>query len=400
MVDIETAPNCGSNKLTTAIQVGTQPRTGSFQWHVDHTVQLPGHMGARGAIMILFEFPPGTDDAGRPYPGRREKGFLPNNCQGIIQLELFKVAFRRRVMFALSTSLTTGRFKPTFNIHIKTKSRGGAAQHGYPDNDYFQRSLDELKNVILLTHLHGDHCYGVFGVLSTAAIEGRKDPILIVGPQGIQDMVESTLRFSGGWVAEENFKIEYLEIPNIGVEGEDLVGPHGSGPRGLGFHPERCRRAAAVPLGILAGLKVQAVPLVHGMPDWGYVFTEPDRPGKLDAAKAQKLGIPRSPLMGRLKKGETVTLDDGSVVHPEEVLGPPIAGRTFAVLQDTSDACSAIKPCHHANCVVHEATFEAAMEEDALKKGHSTSVMAARFAVACEAFGSQRYCSYQDLKLF
>eukprot|EP00435_Cladocopium_sp_Y103_P015700 s2524_g3.t2 len=409
MVDIETAPNCGSNKLTTAIQVGTQPRTGSFQWHVDHTVQLPGHMGARGAIMILFEFPPGTDDAGRPYPGRREKGFLPNNCQGIIQLELFKVAFRRRVMFALSTSLTTGRFKPTFNIHIKTKSRGGAAQHGYPDNDYFQRK-PQLQ-VILLTHLHGDHCYGVFGVLSTAAIEGRKDPILIVGPQGIQDMVESTLRFSGGWVAEENFKIEYLEIPNIGVEGEDLVGPHGSGvlpkligPRGLGFHPERCRRAAAVPLGILAlaGLKVQAVPLVHGMPDWGYVFTEPDRPGKLDAAKAQKLGIPRSPLMGRLKKGETVTLDDGSVVHPEE---------------DTSDACSAIKPCHHANCVVHEATFEAAMEEDALKKGHSTpytqtallillgrlefsSVMAARFAVACEAFGSQRYCSYQDLKLF
>lgn len=127
--------------------VGTQPWTGSFQWHVDRTVQLPGHMGARGAIMILFEFPPGTDDAGRPYPGRREKGFLPNNCQGIIQLELFKVAFRRRVMFALSTSLTTGRFKPTFNIHIKTKPRGGAAQHGYPDNDYFQRSLDELKNV-------------------------------------------------------------------------------------------------------------------------------------------------------------------------------------------------------------------------------------------------------------
>mmetsp|Transcript_11226 Transcript_11226/g.13644 ORF Transcript_11226/g.13644 Transcript_11226/m.13644 type:complete len:115 (-) Transcript_11226:108-452(-) len=97
--------------------------------------------------MILFEFPPGTDDAGRTYPGRREKGYLPNNCQGIIQLELFKVAFRRRVMFALSTSLTTGRFKPTFNIHIKTKSRGGAAQHAYPDNDYFQRSLDELKNV-------------------------------------------------------------------------------------------------------------------------------------------------------------------------------------------------------------------------------------------------------------
>ena len=71
-----------------------------------------------------------------------------------------QVAFRRRVMFGLGTSMTSGRYKPTFNIHIKTRPRGGATQHGYPDPDYFTRwveprldsvllarSLDELKSM-------------------------------------------------------------------------------------------------------------------------------------------------------------------------------------------------------------------------------------------------------------
>ncbi|CAK9090420.1 Probable E3 ubiquitin-protein ligase DTX3 (Protein deltex-3) (Deltex3) (RING finger protein 154) (RING-type E3 ubiquitin transferase DTX3), partial [Durusdinium trenchii] len=127
--------------------IGNQPRNGSFQWYVDTNMQLPGHMNAKNTIVIQFDFPPGTDDDGRGYPGRREKGYLPCNCQGILQLELFKVAFQRRVMFGLGTSMASGKYKPTFNIHIKTKSRGGATQHGYPDPDYFQRSLDELKSM-------------------------------------------------------------------------------------------------------------------------------------------------------------------------------------------------------------------------------------------------------------
>ncbi|CAJ1423241.1 unnamed protein product [Effrenium voratum] len=237
---------------------------------------------------------------------------------------------------------------------------------------------------ILLTHLHGDHCYGIFGLLQSAAIEGRKDPMLLMGPQGLRDMVMTILSASGGWFAEETFPIECHEIPSTGAGGEDLVGP-GSGPRRMGFHPERCKRAEAHLLEA-AGLKIQAVPLVHGMPDWGYVLTEQDRPGKLDAVKARELGVPaNSPLLGQLKQGKKVTLPDGSEVLPCQVLGPPIPGRTIAVLQDTSDASSAIEACQHAACVVHEATFEASMEKEAVAKGHSTSAMAAHFAAACGA---------------
>ncbi|CAE7406414.1 rnz [Symbiodinium natans] len=143
--------------------------------------------------------------------------------------------------------------------------------------------------VVLLTHLHGDHCYGLFGLLQSAALEGRKDPLLIAGPQGLRTMVETVLLSSGGWHPEESFQINFLEIPNTGTPGgESLVGSSGSG-RGLGFHPDLCRHAPPVQLGVLAGLRIQAVPLVHGLPDWGYVLTELDRPGKLNAAKVGRL---------------------------------------------------------------------------------------------------------------
>ncbi|CAE7732081.1 rbn [Symbiodinium microadriaticum] len=368
--------------------VGKQPRLGTFSWHCENFT-LPGHPDAVKTIVIQFMFPEGIDDEGKSYAGRKPKGYLPCNAQGIILLELFKVAFRRRVMFGMGESMTFSSYRPTFNIHIKTSSSGGETKHGYPDETYFQRSLGELKanGVILLTHLHGDHCYGLFGLLQTAALEGRKDPLLIVGPQGLRTMVETVLLSSGGWYSEESFQINYLEIPNTGTPGgESLVGPFGSGPRGLGFHPDRCRHAAAVQLGVLAGLRIQAVPLVHGLPDWGYVLTEPDRPGKLNAAKALELGIPaKSRMLGQLKQGQTVRLDDGSMVSPAQVLGPTIPGRTVAILQDTSDASAAIEPCRGAACVVHEATFEDGMETEAIGKGHSTSTMAARFAASCQA---------------
>lgn len=254
---------------------------------------------------------------------------------------------------------------------------------------------------ILLTHLHGDHCYGLFGLLHTVATEGRKDPVLLVGPEGLRDMVETVFKYSGGWFPADSFEIKFLEIPNSGtLDGEDLVGSDGYGPSKTGFNAERCARAKPVHLGDVCGLELRAVPMVHSLPDWGYVLKEPDRPGSLDLAKCKDLGLPtKSPLLGQLKRGEEITLENGSVVSPTQVIGPTIVGRTVAVLQDTCNSVSAISACKGAACVIHEATFEAAMEEDALKKGHSTSVMAARFAAACGAqrlvltHFSARYCN-------
>merc|ERR1719174_1001042 len=116
---------------------------------------LPGHRAPQ-MIIVDFSFPPGTSDAGDWYDGRRPKCYLPGNVQGAILLELFKVAFRRRVMFGLGNSMTTGRYRPTFNIHIKTSTHRGAVGHGYPDDDYFRRSLEELRtNGVTIADLPG-----------------------------------------------------------------------------------------------------------------------------------------------------------------------------------------------------------------------------------------------------
>merc|ERR1719221_1332081 len=99
---------------------------------------LEGHPDSTHTIVFAFNFPKGSDSDGRAFAARHEKGYLPCNAQGIILLELFKLAFRRCVMFGLGNSMTNGGYRPTFNIHIKTKTRGGATNHGYPDDDYFQ----------------------------------------------------------------------------------------------------------------------------------------------------------------------------------------------------------------------------------------------------------------------
>jgi deltex-like protein len=124
--------------------IGDQPRQGIFEWRIE-PFSLPGH-SATETIVIEFNFPPGLDEAGRRYDGRKPKGYLPGNVQGAILLELFKVAFRRRVMFGLGQSMTTSAYRPTFNIHIKTSTHRGTTGHGYPDDDYLQRSLEELRD--------------------------------------------------------------------------------------------------------------------------------------------------------------------------------------------------------------------------------------------------------------
>ena len=98
----------------------------------------------------------------------------------------------------------------------------------------------------------------------------------------------------------------------------------------------------------------------------------------MDAAKAKSLGAANKDL-GRLKAGEDLEVD-GKMIRSADVVAPPVPGRHVAVLQDTSDASAAADACRGAAVVIHEATFEAALQEQAIAKGHSTSAMAGAFA--------------------
>jgi len=123
--------------------LGSQPTKGTMRWNYE-AYQLPGHPGCLSMIAMDFDFPQGLDEHGNSYKKRKARGYLPANAQGVVLLELFKVAFRRRAMFGLGHSLATEAYRPTFNIHIKTNVHGGATTHGYPDETYFVRAMEEL----------------------------------------------------------------------------------------------------------------------------------------------------------------------------------------------------------------------------------------------------------------
>jgi RNAse Z (EC 3.1.26.11) len=219
---------------------------------------------------------------------------------------------------------------------------GEGTQHQLLRTAWHPGKLDK----IFITHLHGDHLFGLPGLLCSRSMAGIAHPLTIYGPQGIAEFVETTLRLSGSWT---DYPLEVVEI------GEGLV-----------FEDE-CYR-------------VTARQLNHPVECYGYRIEEHDRPGALDAAALIADGVRPGPLFQRLKQGETVTLEDGRVVNGRDYLSPPQAGKKLAIFGDTAPCPSALLLAQGVDVAVHEATLEAAMEEKANGRGHSSTHQAAQLA--------------------
>jgi ribonuclease Z len=127
-------------------------------------------------------------------------------------------------------------------------------------------------------------------------------------------------------------------------------------------------------------VSVKAGPVMHTIPSFGFVVTERDEPGKLDAEHLKELGVPPGPLFARVKKGEAITLPTGETLDPLDVLGPPKRGRRVTILGDTSDSSKMVDLARSSDVVLHEATLGNCMEEKAIEMGHSTPRMAAQYA--------------------
>ncbi|WP_297122132.1 ribonuclease Z [uncultured Enterobacter sp.] len=219
---------------------------------------------------------------------------------------------------------------------------GEGTQHQLLRTAWHPGKLDN----IFITHLHGDHLFGLPGLLCSRSMAGIAHPLTIYGPTGIAEFVETTLRLSGSWT---DYPLELVEI------GEGLV-----------FEDE-CYR-------------VTARRLNHPVECYGYRIEEHDRPGALDAAALIADGVRPGPLFQRLKQGETVTLEDGRVVNGRDYLSPPQAGKKLAIFGDTAPCPSALLLAQGVDVAVHEATLEAAMEEKANGRGHSSTRQAAQLA--------------------
>jgi ribonuclease Z len=199
---------------------------------------------------------------------------------------------------------------------------------------------------IFITHLHGDHLFGLSGLLATCGLAGDAHGIDIYGPAGLDEYLHIVLRLSGTYLP---FPLEVHEVEE-GIVFED------------------------------GEFIVTALPLEHRIATFGYRVTEKERPGRFDAERAAALGVPAGPLYRRLKRGERITLSDGRVVDGAELCGPPQKGRVFAYCSDTCYCSNAVDLARDADLLVHEATFSHDEPELAHRSMHSTTTMAARVA--------------------
>ena len=200
---------------------------------------------------------------------------------------------------------------------------------------------------IFFTHFHADHVIGVIGLMRTMALQGRTEALRLWGPKGAGRHLKRA----------EQFGVDRLTFP---VEIEELD------------HHQNVKRTdyAIVPFAV-----------EHGPgPAMGYALVEDDRKGRFDPEQARALGVPEGPLWGRIHRGESVTLDDGRVVKPAELVGPPRRGRTIVVTGDTRPCANTIDAARNADLLVHEATFGDEEAERAVETGHSTAREAARVA--------------------
>jgi ribonuclease Z len=115
--------------------------------------------------------------------------------------------------------------------------------------------------------------------------------------------------------------------------------------------------------------------VAHHGPAFGYVLFEADRPGVFDPEAAQRLGLVPGPEFGQVQRGETIR-----GVRPEQVLGPPRAGRKIVLSGDTMPCETLGVAAHRADVLLHEATFAQDERERAAETGHSTAAQAAELA--------------------
>lgn len=201
---------------------------------------------------------------------------------------------------------------------------------------------------IFISHLHGDHLFGLPGLICSRSMAGNIQPLTIYGPQGLKEYVETSLRLSGSWT---DFPLEIVEIRAGNILDDGLR-------------------------------QVTAYPLDHPVECYGFRVEEHDKPGALDAKRLIEAGVPFGPLFQRLKAGESITLADGRTVNGADFLAPATPGKKIAIFGDTAPCESALEMARDVDLMVHEATLEAAMAEKANSRGHSSSEQTAQLALA------------------
>ncbi|TMW55891.1 hypothetical protein Poli38472_008539 [Pythium oligandrum] len=243
-----------------------------------------------------------------------------------------------------------------------------------------------------ITHLHGDHLYGLPGILCTldnhnaAFVETRTKkpaprPISVYGPLGLFSYLNTAFATSSTRLSNLTVTVHELVSPEMLDKASNFEKYMSKAP----VHP-RLRREVIHAESDGNGLiwkvfedenhRVLASTLKHTVTSFGYVVEERELPGKLKPELLIKRGLRPGPQYRLLKQGKGVTLEDGTIIQAHEVTGPPVRGRKVVILGDTADSSRMFDIGRNCDVLVHEATLGHEMLQQAVFRGHSTARMA------------------------
>ena len=206
---------------------------------------------------------------------------------------------------------------------------------------------------IFVTHMHGDHVFGLPGLLASLGLAGTCNGIDLYGPDPLRDYLEGVLRTSSTRI-------------------------------GYPLRSHRVKDAAASGALLLDDddITVRCTKLIHRVPAYAYRVDQKPRAGRFDVERARALGIPPGPIYADLKAGREVVLEDGRIINGASLCGPERPGCSVVYCTDTVFSEAAVELSQGADLLIHESTFSHAEAEMAFARQHSTSTMAAQTALA------------------
>ena len=249
---------------------------------------------------------------------------------------------------------TRGRNVSAVALRLPQRSELWLFDCGEGTQHQFLRSelrVSQLRR-IFITHMHGDHVFGLPGLLASLGLAGTCSGIDLYGPDPLRDYLEGVLRTSSTRIG---YPLRSHRVKDAASSGAVLLDDD--------------------------DITVRCTQLIHRVPAYAYRVDQKPRAGRFDVEQARALGIPPGPIYAELKDGRDVVLDDGRIINGASLCGPERPGCSVVYCTDTVFSEAAMELAQGADLLIHESTFSHAEAEMAFARQHSTSTMAAQTAL-------------------